>query len=393
VRVMQIVRKICRPCSKKIHAFRIRAFLFAVEALLKGNRLSATCLGRFATGPIYPKYNIKRIDRLLSNPRLQSEVPQFYRAIANRLLGKTSRPVVILDWTKPVNGFYALVASAAFTGRALTIYSEVHPEHLYNNSNVNKRFLRHLSNVLPSGCKPVLVIDAGFKGPVYREIIRLGWDFVARARKPNTVRKINTQAWISINILYARATSVLTDLGVWDVAKYLPVRCRLVLIKKVPLQVRKRNKKPRSGTQKGCISASIDPWLLATTLMDCSADQVVALYSTRMQIEEIFRDAKNHRFGWSFRDARCHQAKRIEVLLLVATVAMLSLIMVGLQAQCAGVHRYHQANTVTNRRVLSFFFLGMRIVANEKYAWLASFTFVNALSKIHDEINKHSICE
>jgi hypothetical protein len=183
VRVMQIVRKICRPCSKNIHAFHTRAFLFAVESLLKGNRLSVTCLGRSATGPIYPKHNIKRIDRLLSNPRMQSEVPQFYRAIANRLLGKTSRPVVILDWTKAVDGFYALVASAAFNGRALTIYSEVHPEHLYNNPSVSKRFLLHLSNVLPARCRPILVVDAGFKSPFYREILRRGWDFVGRVRE------------------------------------------------------------------------------------------------------------------------------------------------------------------------------------------------------------------
>jgi hypothetical protein len=321
---------------------------------------------------------------------MQSEVPQFYRAIAHRLLGNISRPVVILDWTKVVDGFYALVGSAAFNGRALTIYSEVHPEHLYNNLAVSKRFLLHLSNVLPARCRPILVVDAGFKSPFYREILRRGWDFVGRVRKPNSVRKVGTSQWLSINVLYTRITSIAADLGLWDLAKYFPFRCRLVSIKKQPLKIRRRNKRPRSGA-KNCVSANIDPWLLATSLEDYSADQIVAIYKTRMQIEETFRDTKNHRFGWSFRDARGYRAKRIEVLLLIAAIATLSLTIIGIQVQDAGAHRFHQANTVKNRRTLSFFFLGMRIVANEKYAWLPSLTFLNGLLKIQDTLRKNAI--
>jgi hypothetical protein len=33
----------------------------------------------------------------------------------------------------------------------------------------------------------------------------------------------------------------------------------------------------------------------------------------------------------------------------------------------------------------------MRIIANEEHAWMATFTFLNGVSKIHREIRHHSI--
>jgi hypothetical protein len=63
-------------------------------------------------------------------------------------------------------------------------------------------------------------------------------------------------------------------------------------------------------------------------------------------------------FGWSLREARATQAERVEVLLLIAALAML----VGLMAEEAGAYRAYQANTVTSRRVLSHFVLGNLIL-------------------------------
>jgi hypothetical protein len=88
----------------------------------------------------------------------------------------------------------------------------------------------------------------------------------------------------------------------------------------------------------------------------------VTLYGLRMRIEETFRDAKSHRFGWSLREARATQAERLEVLLLIAALAMLVVTLVGLMAEEAGASRAYQANTVTSRRVLSHFGLGNLIL-------------------------------
>jgi hypothetical protein len=75
----------------------------------------------------------------------------------------------------------------------------------------------------------------------------------------------------------------------------------------------------------------------------------------------------------------------------MAAIAMLALVVIGIQAEQAGLHRRFQANTVNHRRVLSYFFLGMRIIANEEYAWMVTFAFLNGVSKIHREIRQHSM--
>jgi hypothetical protein len=44
-----------------------------------------------------------------------------------------------------------------------------------------------------------------------------------------------------------------------------------------------------------------------------------------MQIEEIFRDTKFHRWGFGLHDARPNDGRRLAVLLLIATLASLKL--------------------------------------------------------------------
>ena len=67
------------------------------------------------------------------------------------------------------------------------------------------------------------------------------------------------------------------------------------------------------------------PWMLATSLEDVSADRVVVMYACRFQCEEMFRDNKSHRFGWSLRHAFCRTSERYDILLTVAMLAALVL--------------------------------------------------------------------
>ncbi len=80
-------------------------------------------------------------------------------------------------------------------------------------------------------------------------------------------------------------------------------------------------------------------------------------YALRMKIEETFRDAKNHRFGWSLRHVRSASAERLTILLLLAVLASIAKTMLGFEAERQRLHRGDQANTVKHR-VLSFFVLG-----------------------------------
>ena len=62
--------------------------------------------------------------------------------------------------------------------------------------------------------------------------------------------------------------------------------------------------------------AALDPWLLATSMSDGDAASVVGIYARRMQIEETFRDAKNHRFGWSLGNVRLSTPQRTATVLM-----------------------------------------------------------------------------
>jgi hypothetical protein len=370
MRVGTIVRRICSSCISVIHAVRLAALVAVVEALTRANRLSVTALGRGVRGRALPKHSIKRVDRLLSNPHLQSERWLLFRGVAQQILRGVARPVVLLDWTTVVDGFSALVAAAPVGGRALTIYAEVHPERRNNKPAVHRRFLRALRDVLPSGCRPIIVVDAGFHGCFFREIQRLGWDFVGRQRQ-HVWFKRSSGGWLTLKQAFGMATAVPRDLGHCTLYKkrnsQFPLR--LVLASSPRRENHPwRNRLPRNGKDRLRYKrAAHEPWLLPTSLEDAAPAAVVALYATRMQIEETFRDAKNLRFGWCLRHCRGSSANRLTLLLLIAAIGALAATLLGLAAEQSGRHRAYQANTVRTR-VLSHFVLGLAILRRSDHA-------------------------
>lgn len=360
MRAIKILQQTICPFLGFIHATRLNAVFWAVRSLLFGGRLSLTALGRSGAGSAFPKHAIKRVDRLLGNKKLHGQIPEFYKLVARMLIGGRRRPVILVDWTVIGTKHIALVAAVPLDGRSLPIYLEVHPKRKDNNPKVIRRFLRVLEDILPTKCSPVLVTDAGFKNTWFTEVASLGWDFVGRVRSNPLVRDLIDPRWYPSQNLYAQATNRARDLGRWLLAFGNPRALRLVVIKK---HVREKLAKLCGTTmRKKAIKRAWEPWLLATSLEDVAAKRIVDIYSKRMQIEETFRDAKNHRFGWSFEDARSNSAKRFEVLLLLSTLGMFAVTLLGHAAETRGIHRRYQANTISTRRVLSLFYLGCALI-------------------------------
>jgi hypothetical protein len=208
MRVGPIVRQVLSRCTAMIHAARLVALVAVVEAIVTAERLSLTAIGRAICGKAHVKHSIKRVDRLLANVHLRSERWVLFASVAAWLLGDERRPVVLVDWTKVADGYHALVAAVPVGGRGIPIYSEVHPERRLANAGVHRRFLRSLADVLPSGCCPTIVTDAGFHSPWFREVQRLGWDFIGRIRGTAKVRRVDDGAILSKEVLYARATPI-----------------------------------------------------------------------------------------------------------------------------------------------------------------------------------------
>jgi hypothetical protein len=358
MRVGAMVRQLVAGCSSNVHAKRLGAVTKVVEGIVRGGRLVPAAIGRSLR--VAPKHGIKCVDRLLGNAHLQRELLFLYCAIAHHLLHGCARPVILVDWTQVAGSHQALVAAVPIGGRALTIYVEVHPLKRLGNAAVEERFLRSLAALLPAASVPVVVTDAGFKGPFFQAVRSLGWDFLGRIRGTAKAIPEDGGPAISKDQFYARASIHPKELGRHGLFVSQPITCRLVLIRKRRKPGRKLPP-PKCKEERELRQAALDPWLLATSVTDGDARYIVTLYAKRMQIEETFRDAKNHRFGWFLEDVRTGDKKRAAVLLALAALAMVAVTLIGFSAEQRSLHRAYQANTL-RRRVLSFFVLACTIL-------------------------------
>lgn len=352
MRVERILRRVVQAC-RSIHATRLRALVATVESLVRGGRLTVTSLGRSYRSRSTPKHNIKRADRLVGNHHLWTERLIILRALAMYLVRGVARPVVLVDWTGVGHKQWALVAAVPISGRAIPIFFEVHPQRRYGNRRVHEQFLHRLRTVLPARSRPIIVADAGFHRPFYRAVDALGWGFVIRVRGSH-MRLGPTR--IPIRKWFAQATSFARELGSHVVHVSDELEVRAVLGAK-PITFRRR----KTDYQR---TKAAEPWLLATNLWHHSPTEIVALYGSRMKIEEAFRDTKSHRYGWAFDYARSRSARRLETLLLIGTLATFACVIAGLVGEQLDVARTLQANTIRNRRVLSLFRVGHSLLTN-----------------------------
>jgi len=91
-----------------------------------------------------------------------------------------------------------------------------------------------------------------------------------------------------------------------------------------------------------------------------------------MQIEEGIRDLKSTKTGFSFRHSQSKNKDRISILLLIAMLASFIAWLIGWVAERKGLHYQFQSNSKKNRRVLSLFFLGCRIIKRKIFITIES---------------------
>ena len=352
-----------------MHAMRREALVAVVSAAVVGTRLTVTALGRAMVSQAKEKHCIKRADRLVSNRNLQAECFEVYIAQARRVIGAAQRPVVIVDWSD-LDGdkrHFLLRASTPVGGRSLTLYEEVHTLACKDKPKVQQAFLKKMQKVLPAGCRPIVVTDAGFRTPWFKQVERLGWDWVGRIRHRHWVQFANQDQWVTCKSLYEQATGRPKVLGEACVTKSNPIDCRLVLYEAKPkgrVKTTQRGERARSRHSEKNAAREREPWLLATSLPAGSklAKRVVGLYATRMQIEEAFRDLKSARYGLSLEYSGTRQLQRLQVLLLIGSLAMMVLWLFGKATELTDQHRQYQANTIKDRVVLSTIFLGLQVL-------------------------------
>ena len=369
MQAIMIAQRYLKTACASMHATRQTVLFAAVDALIHGGRLTVTGLGRALRSRTTVKHAIKRMDRLLSNGQLYGERVQIRAALIRWILGAQAQPIILVDWSDLTadRRWQLLRAALPVGGRALTLYEEVHPLQRLTNPHVHRAFLRTLRRLVPAGAIPIVVTDAGFRAPWLREVERLGWAFVGRVRNRDHVRFPEATGWVCSKSLYAHATATPTYVGGCEVVESHPLRCQLVLVKeprKHRIHRSRLGQPVRSSASRKQAMGHREPWLLAVSacLAGYRADQLVACYRKRMQIEEAFRDLKDDRFGVGLCLSQTTQADRFAILLLIAALAQLAVWLVGHAAMTAGYHTRYQANTARQRLSLSVITVGMQVV-------------------------------
>lgn len=347
-----------------MHVGRVGALVKAVEGLLIGGRLTLSRVGRSVRSGAFVKHNIKCVDRLLGNAHLHAERLGIYRAMAGWLLKRCVCPVILVDWTECPSGreHVSLRAVVPFEGRGFVLYEEVHGLRRYNHPGVHRRFLRRLQEVLPPGCRPIVVSDAGFRISWFKAVEALGWAWVGRIRGAVKVRRGGGE-WMAAKALHGLATPTAQALGGVELGQRQAHGCSLYLVRRY----RQRRGRPRQRTShsanaKRCRRMHREPWLIATSLQGESARRIIRLYALRMQIEESFRDLKDHHFGFALHYSRSRRIVRLQILLLIAALATVLLFLIGLAGKAKGWMRHFQANTERREPVLSILFLGRQLL-------------------------------
>jgi hypothetical protein len=365
----EVLHKLLIQTCGEMHAVRREALETLVWAGLTSQRMTVTGLGRAIGGVAREKHNIKRADRLLSNAHLQSEREAMYGVLAHRLVGSQRQPVLLVDWSDldEWRRNQVLRVSLAVEGRALTVYEEVHGRKTAVKPKTHVQFLCRLQAVLPPGCRPIVVTDAGFKTPWFQAVEALGWCWVSRVRDRRYVKLGSESDWISVNSLHPQATATPSVLGEVRLARSQAHVCQLVIYKskaKGRHEINRYGKRSRSQRSKKATRSAREPWILASNLPAGRklAHRVVQIYRQRMQIEESFRDMKSARFGLALEFHRSRDPQRLAILLLILALALLVLWLIGSIAKERGLMRHYQANTVRHREVLSVIFLGIRII-------------------------------
>ena len=252
-------------------------------------------------------------------------------------------------------------------GRSIVVYEATYPKKNENNHTTHKRFLDQLKALLPSFVKPVIVTDAGFRGPWFNYIIKLGWDFVGRLRNKNAVCLDGESTWCLSSEYVEQATAKPAYIGHGLLTHDGKIPVNFVVYRGKNQERHRLNRyKKRSlcGMSKRHSQAAKEPWVLVTSLNAAKLNPVliVNIYRQRMRIEENIRDTKCPHYGLGLKNSLTLSPQRMNILLLIGAIANFIAWLAGLFIKSIGKAADFQAHSAKFTSALSYVFLGRRVL-------------------------------
>lgn len=365
---MQLMKLLHKTIQKElpcIHKTRLNSLMLACSTATGTNKLSLTGLGREINNKNQTNSNIQKMDRLLGNHYLQEEKNHFYKLMISHLVKENSSPWIHVDWTclNSTTSLYILRASLSMSGRSIVIYEECHTKKGENNHPTHKVFLNRLKQLLPSGVKPVIVTDAGFRAPWFAHILKLGWDFVGRLRNKNLMKLDIESHWRFSTSLFDVANKTPVHLGHGILTRERQVPVHFVIYKgpsKGRHKLNRYGKQSLSGDSRKYARSHKEPWALVTSIAPgkSMASTVVQIYKQRMRIEENFRDTKCPHYGLGLKNSLSRSPERVAILLLIAALATFAAWLAGLFITDEGKASEFQAHSAKFKTALSKVYLG-----------------------------------
>jgi hypothetical protein len=299
-------------CSVSLRLSQAKTLGILVASAMRVERISLANIGRAMQGRV--KHQIKRCWRFCANDRI--ETADAMRGVLRRVLRKRKKKLLIsFDWTD-IKGFQTLVASVVFKGRSTPVCWASCNNHVYDGHRSRNAFeeslLLVLRNMIPQKVKVILLADRGFgRTELARFCQRHGFSYVIRIQ-PN------------VHARCASFTGKLIDYpvhkGICKRLKSVAYRSHHAVTQNIVIRWVRNLPKKRD-----------ECWFLMTDL-NAGGARLSQLYGRRMTIEELFRDQKNKRNGWSLRDTKITRPERLDRLLLILAIAYLLLCGVGLIA-------------------------------------------------------------
>ena len=299
-------------CAGSLRLSQAKTLGVLVAGALYVERVSLANIGRTLLGTV--KHQIKRCWRFCANDRI--ETADAMRGVARKILHKRNKPLIVaLDWVD-IRQFQTLMASIVFKGRSVPLCwascrGQVYEGHRSRNA-FEESLLLVLRSMIPPDRKVILLADRGFgRTELARFCQNHGFDYVIR---------ICPNVHVSCASYRGKLLDYPVHKGISRLLKSVAYRQHNSVNQNIVVRWVRGLPKNRD-----------ECWFLMSSL-DAGPARISRLYGQRMTIEQLFRDGKNKRNGWSLRDTKITRPDRLDRLILILAIAYLLLCGIGLMA-------------------------------------------------------------